>query len=299
MWQVRAVVLVAVLILAPLGAKGADLVVWWEEGFYPQEDEAVKEIIGAFEQGSGKQVELAFYPQPELAPEIEAALEVGQPPDFAFGEWFPQYIAQWALEDRLVDLSDAVGSFSNLFDPDTLDRAVWLNASTGQKALYGLPIGRSTNHVHVWSSLLDRTGFTLADIPREWVAFWSFWCDEVQPAVRQATGRDDIWGIGLPMSAEAFDTWMQFFHFVAAFDAHYVTRNGRLVIDDPEIRRKLIEAIDSYTAIYRQGCTPPDSVTWGQCGQQPVVPGPSGRHDAEPDAIDPECAPERTPGRLL
>jgi hypothetical protein len=38
------------LVMAPLGAWGADLVVWWEKGFYPQEDEAVAEIIAAFEQ---------------------------------------------------------------------------------------------------------------------------------------------------------------------------------------------------------------------------------------------------------
>ena len=41
-----------------------------------------------------------------------------------------------------------------------------------------------------------------------------------------------------------------------------MTRDGKLVIDDPEIRQKLIKAIDSYTAIYRKGCTPPDSVSW-------------------------------------
>jgi multiple sugar transport system substrate-binding protein len=41
-----------------------------------------------------------------------------------------------------------------------------------------------------------------------------------------------------------------------------LTREGRLVIDDPEARRKHIRAIDSYAAIYRNGCTPPDSVTW-------------------------------------
>ena len=35
------------------------------------------------------------------------------------------------------------------------------------------------------------------------------------------------------------------------------------VIDDPEIRRRLVKAIDSYTAVYRKGCTPPDAVTWG------------------------------------
>ena len=81
-----------------------------------------------------------------------------------------------------------------------------LNARTGQKALYGLPMGRTTNHVHVWKSLLERAGFTLADIPKEWDAFWSFWCDQVQPAVRQATGRDDIWGIGLSMSVRGLAT---------------------------------------------------------------------------------------------
>jgi multiple sugar transport system substrate-binding protein len=34
------------------------------------------------------------------------------------------------------------------------------------------------------------------------------------------------------------------------------------VIDDPKVRHRLIQALDSYTQIYRKGCTPPDSVTW-------------------------------------
>ena len=125
-------------------------------------------------------------------------------------------------------------------------------------------MGRATNHVHVWKSLLEQAGFTLDDIPKEWEAFWSFWCDQVQPAVRQATGRDDIWGVGLPMSAEPATPTSEFFQFVHAYEADYVTRDGRLVIDDPEVRRRLIKAIDSYTAIYRKGCTPPDSVDLGR-----------------------------------
>jgi hypothetical protein len=36
------------------------------------------------------------------------------------------------------------------------------------------------------SLLLERAGFTLADIPKQWEPFWSFWCDQVQPAVRQS-----------------------------------------------------------------------------------------------------------------
>jgi multiple sugar transport system substrate-binding protein len=258
----RNAILAAALIMAPFGAQGADLVVWWEKGFYEQEDEAVAEIVAAFEQETGKQVELVRYLQPEFGPNVEAALEAGQPPDFAFSGWLNDYIPKWALDDRLVDLSDAVGHFSDLFDPDALDRAVLLNANTGRRALYALPIGRTTNHIHVWRSLLERAGFTLEDIPHEWDAFWSFWCDEVQPAVREAVGSENIWAVGLPMSMKDTDTWTQFFQFVVAYDADYVTRDGRLIIDDPEIRQRLITAADHYTKIYRKGCTPPGSVGW-------------------------------------
>src|SRR5262245_25893676 len=116
----RAVFLAAAIILAPLGARAADLVVWWEQGWYPQEDDAVREIVAAFEQASGKQVELALYEQTELPDKIAAAIEVGQPPDFAFGFLLLNYIGQWAFNDRLVDVSDAIGHFSGLFDPDVL-----------------------------------------------------------------------------------------------------------------------------------------------------------------------------------
>ena len=46
----QAMVLAAALVAAPLGAKAADLVVWWDEGYYPEEGKAVREIIAAFEQ---------------------------------------------------------------------------------------------------------------------------------------------------------------------------------------------------------------------------------------------------------
>jgi multiple sugar transport system substrate-binding protein len=240
-----AVALAAILVLMPLGARAADLVAWWEKGFYPQEDAAVRETIAAFEQKTGKQVDLTFYEQAELPGKLEAALEAGQPPDFVYGGLIASNISQWAFEDRLVDLTEPVGSLASLFDPDELALWTLLNHKTGQRALYALPIGRAGNYIHVWSSLLQRAGFTLADIPKEWGAFWSFWCDQVQPAVRRATGRNDIWGVGLDMSGEASDTQTEFFQFMTAYDANYVSRDGRLVIDDPEVRRRLVEAMDA------------------------------------------------------
>jgi ABC-type glycerol-3-phosphate transport system substrate-binding protein len=79
----RAVILAAAIVMAPLGGQGADLVVWWEEGYYEQEDEALSEIVAAFEQETGKQVELVLYPYAELPERMEAAFEAGDPPDSA------------------------------------------------------------------------------------------------------------------------------------------------------------------------------------------------------------------------
>jgi multiple sugar transport system substrate-binding protein len=260
--QMQAAVLATALMLAPLRAHAADFVVWWEQGFYAQEDAAVQEIIAAFEQKTGKQVDLMQPTQDEMFDQVPTAFESGEPPDFALGTNFGSHISEWAFDDRLLDLTETIGAFSNLFDSDALAWWMLLNQKTGQRALYALPWGRSTNHVHVWKSLLEQAGFTLDDIPKEWAAFWSFWCDKVQPAVRQVTGRDDVWGVGLGMSDEASDTQVQAFQFMAAYDADYVTRDGHLIIDDPEVRRRLVKAIEDYAAMYRKGCTPPDSVSW-------------------------------------
>ena len=154
-------------------------------------------------------------------------------------------------------------------------------------------MGLATHHVHVEEPPTSGR-FHLADVPTEWEAFWAFWCDQVQPAVRKATGRDDIWGIGLPCRPRSVDTENWIWQFIHAYEANYVTRDGRLVIDDPEVRRRLIKAVDSYTAIYRKGCTPPDSVDWTTSGNNNnALPG-AGRHDdAEPDALDRQRAQAR------
>jgi hypothetical protein len=109
--RVRVLVLAAALATAPLGAQAADLVVWWDQGYYPEEREAVEETVAAFEQETGNQVELVFHPESEHPEAIAAALEAGQPPDFAFGLLFSGYVGQWAFDDRLVDLTGAIATF--------------------------------------------------------------------------------------------------------------------------------------------------------------------------------------------
>ena len=82
--RVRAVLLAAALVLTPLGARAADLVVWWEKGFAPGEDDAVREIVAAFERKTGKDVELVFELQRTLPAKVSAAVAAKRPPDFVF-----------------------------------------------------------------------------------------------------------------------------------------------------------------------------------------------------------------------
>jgi hypothetical protein len=71
----RNAIFAAMLAMIPLGAHAADLVVWWEEGLYPEEDKAAQGTIAAFEQKTGKDVELVLQPQAELTGKVRAAIE--------------------------------------------------------------------------------------------------------------------------------------------------------------------------------------------------------------------------------
>jgi multiple sugar transport system substrate-binding protein len=259
------VLLASTLLFTPLGADGADLVAWWFKGFYEQEDAAVREIVAAFEQESGKKVELVQPAMDEMFDQANAALEAGSPPDFLYSLISGQWTAKWAYDDRLADLEGFLRPVLDLFDADAIEASTLLNGKTGRRGLYALPMGRCSNHVHVWNGLLEQSGFTLEDIPSEWEAFWSFWCDQVQPAVRRAVGRDDIWGVGVPMSVDS-DIADQVFQFQLAYDAPSFTPDSRLQADDPAVRARIIEALTDYTDIWRKGCTPPDSTRWTSAG---------------------------------
>jgi multiple sugar transport system substrate-binding protein len=177
-----------------------------------------------------------------------------------------QWAAPSAYADQLVNLENAIGPVLDLFDADAIDLSTMLNGKTGRRGLYALPMGRYSNFISVWNSLLERAGFTLADIPKQWEAFWSFWCDRVQPAVRRVTGRNDIWGIGLPMSAAATDTGDQLLQFELGYGPPWFSIDRRLQIDDPTIRAGIVKALNAYSLIWRKGCTPPDSTSWTNLG---------------------------------
>jgi hypothetical protein len=71
---------------------------------------------------------------------------------------------------------------------------------------------------------------------------WTRFCSGLEARLRW-----DIGGLVLPVHA--------------GLRGKYVTRQSKLVIDDPDIRQRLIKAIESYSAICREGCTT-DLASW-------------------------------------
>jgi multiple sugar transport system substrate-binding protein len=162
------------VVLATSVARAADLVVWWEQGFNPEEDQAVREMVAAFEQKSGKRVELVLPSQDELTTKALDALKARHLPDLLYGQLIGDYYPRWAQEGRLVDLTDALGPLTTQLDRDALATATLFDATAGRRGLYVLPLGLYSHHVHVWRNLLEQAGFRLEDIPKQWEAFWSF-----------------------------------------------------------------------------------------------------------------------------
>ena len=190
------------LVLSGAANAQEKLTVWWVKGFYKAEDDALLEMIKKFEAKSGVKVDLSQYPVQDMIPKTVAALDAGTPPDVAYADSYDvQAGGKWAFEGKLEDLSDILVPMKNAFAPNTLETAYLLNGQTKKKGYYGFPLKQQTMEVQIWKDMVEQAGFKESDIPKTWKAYWDFWCDKVQPALRKATGQR-IYGVGQPMGVD-------------------------------------------------------------------------------------------------
>ena len=249
--------------MAPLGARAADLVVWWEKGYYAEEGAAVREIIAAFEQESGKQVELVF--QSRRAPDkIEAALEAGQPPDFAFGFCVnrlygvgPRRSARGSHRRRRPLLGPVRSGWAR--------PVLLLNAGPARGRCTGCR-SASTNYLHVWKSLLEQAGFTSRTSPRSGMRSGrsgATRCSPLCAGPRAATKSG--------ASASTCRAGRRDRRSILAVrcclrsglrDPRWPARHRR-----PEVRRNSSGPSTATRPIYRNGCTPPYSRDVGRIWQ--------------------------------
>jgi len=239
------------------------LTVWWVKGFYKAEDDALFAAIRKYEaKNKNVKIELSQYPIQDMIPKTVAALDAGTPPDVAYSDTYDfQVTASWAYDGKLEDISSVINPIRSRFAPNTVETTFLLNNKEGKRTYYAYPIKQQTMHIQYWSDMLADAGFKESDIPTTWKEYWSFWCDKVQPAHRQKTGQRSF-GIGQPMGVDATDSFFSFLTFMDAYNIKLVSDSGKLLVDDPDVRKGLIAAVTDYTNVYSKGCTPPSSTSW-------------------------------------
>src|SRR6478752_5420612 len=239
------------------------LTVWWVKGFYKAEDDALFAAIKKFEdKHKGVKVELSQYPVQDMIPKTVSALDSGSPPDVAYADVYDfQVTGKWAYDDKLEDISSVLAPIASRFAPNTIETTFLYDDKTKAKAYYAFPIKQQTMHIEYWIDMLNEAGFKESDIPTNWKDYWSFWCEKVQPASRQKTGKRNF-GIGMPMGVDSSDAFYSFLTFADAYNVKLVSDSGKLLVDDPAVRAGLIGAMTDYTAPYTKGCTPPSSTSW-------------------------------------
>ena len=223
----------SVLLLAPLGARAATSWSGGSRGSIPRKTRRSGRSSPPSSRRPASRSISSNRHRDEIMKKTESALEAGAPPDFLFGATSERWAAQWAYEDRLVDLAERPRPGPQTFStPTRIEVSTLLDGKTGRRGLYALPMGRYSNHVHAWNSLLERAGFSLADIPSRVGCFLVVLVRPGQPACARRLGRDDIWAVGLPMSARLTTPTTSCFSFSSRtvrpeFDLDHRAQNRR------------------------------------------------------------------------
>ncbi len=237
------------------------LTIFWTKGFYPEEDEAIQEIVNTWEKETGHHAELIFLSDDENLQMTQEALEAENPPDIVYNRRLEfSLIPRLAWEGKLADVSDVIEPVKSLYSQTAIESANLYNSVTKQRSYYAVPIQQQTLHIHYWQDLLKDINLKESDIPDEWDKFWQFW-PNAQNLIRKKN-KSQIYGIGLGLSPASHDTFYEFEQALQAYDFQLLDENGIFLADRPEVRQGIITVLNWITDFYKKGYIPPDAVEW-------------------------------------
>ena len=250
------------LLSAPAHAAGQTVTVWWNQGFYPAEDQAMKDVIAAWEKQTGNKVELTFYNGSDLPAKIVSAITTGEVPDLCYvdnGDFL--LLGQNTWNDKIVDVSDVVETQKAQYSQTALTAAHLYDNVTKKRSYFGVPLKQQALHYFVWKPMIEAAGYRMEDIPKTWEAYFNFF-EDVQKKLRAKGQR--VYGLGYSLATKDSDSTYLVNQFIVAYGgAGLVTPDGKLHADDPKVREAAIKAIAKLTTPFKEGFVPPGAINWG------------------------------------
>jgi len=234
--------------------------VWWPQGFVQEEDVAIKKVVADYEKASGNKIDLSIMPFAPQRQKIVAAVQSGVVPDL-FRDNPNEIVALYAWEDKLLDVSDVVETQKEEYTETALLNTYCYNNVTKKRSFYGVPDLTAALPNHIWRPLVEKAGYKIDDIPKTWDAFYDFF-KEVQKSLRKQ-GVRNVYGLGLNTTTNGVDPNNVFNYFLVAYGGqNIVTKDGKLHLDDPQVREAAIKALTYPAMAYKEGFVPPGAINW-------------------------------------
>ncbi len=247
-------------------AQASKVVVWWNKGYYPEEDAAMQKIVKEFENRAKVEVDLSFTAQEDLLKKINAALIAHRVPDVAFcffNDW--QVVPKYAWSGQLADCSDIVSDLKPRYNEKMLAVAHVLNGKTKKRAYYGVPIEAQTMHIHYWRDMLREVGMadTPDKIPMKWNDYWGYWKKAQDELRKKDAGKyGKLYGIGMTESTRASDTLYNFDMALLSHHGEVIDAEGKVVADQAKNKKAITETLKWFGEMFTSGYVPPDATNW-------------------------------------
>jgi multiple sugar transport system substrate-binding protein len=243
------------------------LVIWWNKGYYAEEDLALMEAAQEFGKMKGVFVEVSFFTTEDIPKKLIAALEARSPPDVAYAHFEDWMLSpKWAWDGLLEDVSDIINENKQRYIPEALQTAYLYNSKEGKYSYYKVPIQMQTIHIHYWKDLIAEAGFDPSPekMPKTWNEFWNFWFTvQDKLRVKDPEKYRNVYAIGWTLgtgSTDAFYNFETIYHYYAT--KPIVTPDGKLNVDDPAVREALIKTFEFIVNLHKRGYNPEGALTW-------------------------------------
>jgi multiple sugar transport system substrate-binding protein len=241
-------------------AQSKTATVWWVQGFAHEEDIAFEKLVSEYQKASGNTIDATVIPYAPGRQKIVAAMTSGAVPDLIQNNP-PEITALYAWENKLVDVSDVVETQRQHYAETALALVNCYNNNTKKRSIYGVPYTIDVFTNHIWQSLVEKAGFKMEDVPQNWDAFYDFF-KGVQKKLRER-GMRNVYGLGFQLTTNGgdpnafFDQWL-----IAYGGQNIVSKEGKLRLDDPEVREAALKALTYPTTAYKEGFVPPGAINW-------------------------------------
>src|SRR5262249_10928167 len=153
-------------------------------------------------------------PYAPLRQKIVSAVTSGEVPDL-FQSQPGEIIALYAWEDKLVDVTDVVDPQKEEYSNTALLSGYCHNSVAKKRSYYGVPYTQGAFTNHIWRSLVEKAGYKMEDIPKNWDAFYDFF-KGVQKKLREQ-GMRNVYAMGFQVTTNGGDPNAFFNQFLVAY----------------------------------------------------------------------------------